>query len=100
MPRRCADPRTNHASLFQARGERPDVGLRLGIREGTEFGGDTAGDRRRLTAGLEAGEVRPIAPRERTAQPFARLDRGVMDDVDRALVVRRSLSIPRKVAQI
>src|SRR5262249_57328454 len=69
-------------------------------RQRTELGGHAARDGGQLAGGLEAGEVRPIAPRERAAQPHTRLDRRVMDDVDRALVVGRALLKARKVAEV
>src|ERR1700730_6973487 len=72
--------------------KRPHLGLGLGIGEGAELRRNAAGDRRRFAAGLEAGEVRPVTPRDGTAQPNAGLDRGVMDDIDRALVVGGALS--------
>ena len=56
-------------------------------------------DRRKLAARLETGEIRAIAPRQRTAQSDAGLDGGVVDDVDRPLVVRRSLRVAGEVAE-
>jgi len=44
-------------------------------------------DRAGLLLGLEAGEVRPLAPGERPAQTLAGVDRGVVDGVDQPFVV-------------
>src|SRR5262249_43533989 len=82
------------------RRERTDLRLALRIRQVAELGAHAAGDCGRLASGLEAGEVRPIAPRERTAQPDTGLDRGVVHDVDRALVVGRALAESREVAEV
>ena len=66
--------------------ERTNLGLTLRIGQRAELRSHAAGDGRRLTPGLEAGEVGTIAPGNRTAQPNARLQRGVMVDtpVDRS----------------
>ena len=53
-----------------------------------------------LAAGLEAGEVRPVLPRQRSAQLLAGLDRGVMDDVDLPLVVGIALLVAGEIAEI
>src|SRR6188474_660669 len=49
---------------------------------------------------LEAREVGAFAPRKRSAQTLARAYRGVVDDVDQPLVVRRALRVARKVAEV
>src|SRR5438445_2049989 len=88
------------ALRLRHRGVRTDLGLALRVGERSKLGRDAARDCGGFAASLEAGEVRPIAPRERTAQPHLRLDRRVVDDVDRALVVGRALAVAREVAEI
>src|SRR5688572_3047385 len=80
--------------------KRPYLGLSLRIRKVPKFRRHTAANRGRLAASLETREVRAIAPRERPAQANARLDRRVVHDVDRALVVRRALAIAGEVAEV
>ena len=80
--------------------ERANLGFPLRVREWTELGCNAPGDRGSLAAGLEAREVRPIAPRQRAAQPHTGLECGVVNDVDRPLVIRRALPITREVTQI
>src|SRR5262245_12630122 len=72
-------------------GKRASFRFGLCIGERSEFGGDAACNRGHLASGLEAGEVRSIAPRDRSAEADTGLEGRVVHDVDRALVVGRSL---------
>src|SRR3954463_15441650 len=81
-------------------GEWSHLRLALRVRERAQFSGRAARDGRRLAAGLEAGEVGAIAPRKRAAQTNLGLDRSVVDDVDGPLVIGRSLSVAREVAEV
>ena len=85
---------------FAACRVRPDRRLALGVGQRPELGGGTARDQRGLARVLEAGEVRPIAPGERPAQPHAGGQRGVVHDVDGPLVVGIALAIAGEVGQI
>src|SRR5262245_8440080 len=80
--------------------ERPYFGLALRVRERPQFCRNTTRDRGGLAARLEAREVRTVAPRNRSAQTNTRLQRRVMDDVDRALVVGCALPEPGEVPEI
>src|SRR5262245_32892760 len=64
-----------------------DFRLALRVRQRAELGRYTAGNGSRLAAGLETCEVWTVAPRKGPAQFYACLDRGVMNDVDRPLIV-------------
>src|SRR5688572_18342767 len=81
-------------------GEWSHFRLGLGVRERSQLRRNPARDRGQLAPRLETREVGPVAPGERTAEPHARFDRRVVDDVDRALVVGRALLKPRKVAEV
>src|SRR5687767_1826247 len=78
---------TKYSSLA---GKRADFRLSLCVVEVAELGPCAARDLRHLVAGLEAREIRTVPPGKRTAQLHPGLDRGVVDDVDRALIVRRA----------
>src|SRR5438132_9143090 len=78
-------------------GKRSDFGFPLRIGQIAEFNSRSARDLGHLVARLEAGEVRPFPPSERAAELLAGLDRGVMDDVDRALVVRITLPVTGEI---
>src|SRR5919106_3851290 len=80
--------------------KRSDFWLALRIRQRTKFRGGSARDRCGFVACLEAGEVGPVAPGQRTTQSHARLHRGVVNDVDRALVIGGSLLEARKVPEV
>src|SRR5436190_24299784 len=80
--------------------ERTDLRLSLAVRERPKFSSNTARDCGRFTAGLEAGEIGAVAPGEWSAQSHTGFDGGVMHDVDRALVVGRTLPIPGEVSEI
>src|SRR5271168_1561041 len=81
-------------------GERPDFGFRLGVGVFAEFCLHAAGDRGHLVAGLEAGEIRSVAPSPRAAQLDSRLDGGVVDDVDLPLVIGVALPVAGEIAEI
>src|SRR5207244_6142397 len=70
------------------------------VGERTKFSGHATGNRCRFAAGLEAGEVRTIAPGERSTQSDAGLDRGIMNNVDRAFVIRSALPVAAKISKI
>src|SRR5688572_10291696 len=89
-----------YASRPRWQGERPRLRLRLSVHQRAELRGNTAGDRCRLAAGLEAGEVGAVSPGEGTTQPHARLHGGVVNDIDGALVIRRALTVAGEVAQV
>src|SRR5687767_1908411 len=90
-------PRT---SWLRCRREWTDFRLALGIGQRPELGGNAAGDRCGLSPGLETCEVGPIAPCERAAQADLGLHGGVMDDIDRTLVVWCALTEAREVTEI
>src|SRR5262245_14633950 len=81
-------------------GKGTDLRLALGVVEIAKFGAGAAGDLRHFVAGLEAGEVRPLAPGERTAELDAGLDGGVVHHVDGALVVGIALPIAGEIAEV
>src|SRR5438128_2548799 len=83
-----------------SRGERPDFGLALRIVQVAQLSACAARDLRHLVAGLEAGEIRAVLPGEGAAQLRAGLDRGIVHDVDGALVVGRALCKARKIAEV
>src|SRR5262245_31240451 len=91
---------TTASSDLRLRRERPGLGLGWRVGQRAELRGHAARDRGGLAAGLEAGEVRAVAPGERAAQPDAGLERGVVHDVDRPLVVGRALTEAGEVAEI
>src|SRR5687767_14420992 len=92
--------RTSAWSRLRLWREWPGFRLPLRIGQGTKLGSHAAGNRRRLTARLEAGEVGPVAPGDGAAETNAGLDGRVVHDVDGTLVVRRSLSEPREIREI
>ena len=61
---------------------RANFGLALSILQISEFLGCSPGNVRCFAAGLKAGEVRPIAPGKRSAQPLASGERSIMHYVD------------------
>jgi hypothetical protein len=71
----------------------PNFGLALGIPQWTEFCRYASGNGGRLASCLKAAEVRPIAPRKWTAQSDVRLDRSIMNNIDRALIVGCALAV-------
>src|SRR5262249_38247607 len=75
-------------------------GFRLSISQRSELGAYTTADSRRLATSLEASEIRAVPPREGTAQPFAPLQRGIVDYIDQALIVRRALRVSGEVSQV
>src|SRR5690348_839715 len=72
-----------------------DLSLRIGQRP--QFSGGAASDCGGLAACLETREVGTIPPSERAAQPLARADRCIMNDIDESFVVRCPLRVSRKV---
>src|SRR5262249_9676841 len=88
-----ADPMAT-SSRHARRRERSDLRLGLRVRQRAKLRGHTAGNCCDLATGLEACEVRSIAPRQRSTQTDARLDRAVVHDIDRAFVVGRALPEP------
>src|SRR5947209_10559407 len=86
--------------MLRPRSEWPYLRLGLRISQLTELSSHAARDRGRLAARLKTGEIRPVAPGKRPAQPDTGFERGIMDDVDRALVVGRPLAVPGKIAEV
>ena len=86
--------------LSLRRCERADLRLELCVCERTQFRSNAARDCRGFAARLEAGEIRAIPPGEWSAQSHAGSDGGVVDDVDRPLVIRRALAVSGKVSEI
>src|SRR5215469_12832218 len=86
--------RSDHASsMFPWPGIRTDFGSCLSIGEGPEFSGDPPSDRGSLAACLETGEVRTVAPGERTAEPLAGGEGGVMHNIDEPFVIGFALFV-------
>jgi hypothetical protein len=75
------------------RGVWSNFGFRLRILQRTEFGGHAARDGGRFTRILEAGEIGPVAPRERTAQPFSGGDGCVVHRINQAFVIGIALLV-------
>src|SRR5262249_58960647 len=78
-----------HGSTFWRK--RSDFGFTLRVRQRAELRPDSRCDGRRFAARLETCEIGAIAPRERPAQAHAGFYRRIVNDIDGALVVRRSL---------
>src|SRR6185312_6514188 len=76
------------------------LGLALCVLQISKLSRDTARDGSSLARILEAREVGTIAPRERTTEALPGRQRGVVDNVDEALVVGRALAIAREIAEV
>ena len=72
-PRAAADRHPKRARAESRLREWTHLRLCLGVRQQAELGGGTARNRSYFTPRLEAGEIGPVAPGQRTAQPHARL---------------------------
>src|SRR5215472_4366033 len=82
------------------RRERPYFGSRLRVRELAQLDLHASCNGGHLIASLKAGEIRPVLPRPGTAQSHARLDGGVMDNVDLPFVIRIALLVATKIPEI
>src|SRR3954463_8473792 len=88
------------AILFRLRSKRSSFRFTLRILQRAELGGHAPRDRGSFAGVLEAGKIRPVPPREWTAQSLARCKSRVMDSIDQPLIGGRSLLVAREIAQI
>src|SRR5262249_34469382 len=79
---------------------RPYFGSRLRVRELAQLDLHASCNGRHLITSLKAGKIRPVLPRPGTAQFHARLDSGVMDNVDLPLVIRIALLVATEIPEI
>src|SRR6516164_1335410 len=75
-------------------------GLALCVLQLPEFITNASADRDDLTGTLEAGEIGPVAPCKWATEPFACAERGVVHDVDQALIVGRTHLVAGEVCEI
>src|SRR5438552_14579179 len=92
--------RTEDGLLFVQASPRTDLDFAGRVPQLAELDAHTRRNGTGLLLSLEAREVRPLAPRERSAQALPRVDRGVVHRVDQTLVVGRALCVTREVAEV